>query len=75
VDVYHVGFLGFNMFFSSLKRRNEACVEGEVKGEAGHKWGPSRSMIRRIRVLGPSPIPGHTQTRAPRNSEFPDFGS
>jgi hypothetical protein len=30
------------MYFRSLKRRTETCVDDEVKGEAGHKWGPSR---------------------------------
>jgi succinate dehydrogenase/fumarate reductase cytochrome b subunit len=41
--VYHVGFLGFHkLYVSSLKRRAETCVDREVKGEEGHKWGPSR---------------------------------
>jgi hypothetical protein len=34
---------------SSLTRRTETCVGGEVKGEPGHKWGPSRL---RFDILG-----------------------
>jgi hypothetical protein len=32
------------LYFGSLKRRTETCVDGEAKGEAGHKWGPSRLL-------------------------------
>jgi hypothetical protein len=37
------------MYFSSLKRRTDTCVDVEVKGEAGHKWGQSQL---RYDVLG-----------------------
>jgi hypothetical protein len=59
------------MYFSSLKRRTETCLDGEVKGEAGYKWGPLR---QRFRVCGPTPISEHTLIRAPRNLDFQHFG-
>jgi hypothetical protein len=47
-----------------LKRQAETCVDGEAKGEAGHKWGPSRL---RYDVLG---FPAQ-----PRIGVYPDSGA
>jgi hypothetical protein len=59
-----IWFLG--LYFNSLKA--EACVAGEVKGEVGHNYGPSRL---RARVCGPTSILGHTLlVQAPRNLGF-----
>jgi hypothetical protein len=56
------------MYFRSLKRRTETCVEGEVKGEAGHKWGPPRL---RFDVLGFAAYP---RLRVYPYSVAPEFG-